>query len=271
MKTPKQLLSFIFKVLTLGLFYIVFHYFGLILYLINQGFGGMEESVKYLKNLDFKKLWIASIHWNWAGCEFNEEIKNHLCSGFDMGQKLNTDDPAHGNYVIMSTLPNTIFIACILLFYKPLSKKVSLVIYQVLDLDLANTKFLFTYLFQMHNLLDKYVRFPALIDAGVLLIFAMLYFLILIVGFYLFLNLSTYATTSFNSYYGNLRESLRIYQKLGFWEFLPKFSNNYSWHSWDYLDGLHLAYLTYCAVPNLAIVVSTLTLLKGCFFTKKND
>ena len=267
MKTPKQLLSFIFKVLTLGLFYIVFHYFGLILYLINQGFGGMEESVKYLKNLDFKKLWIASIHWNWAGCEFNEEIKNHLCSGFDMGQKLNTDDPAHGNYVIMSTLPNTIFIACILLFYKPLSKKVSLVIYQVLDLDLANTKFLFTYLFQMHNLLDKYVRFPSLIDAGVWLIFAMLYFLILILAFYLYLNLSTYATSSLS--YGSLKQSWEAYQKLGFWAFLPKLSRHY-WY-WFHLDILHLDYFTYCMVPNLAIVVLTLTLIKGCFFTEKDD
>ena len=225
----------------------------------------MAYSFKYQRNLDMEKVWTAFTHWNWAGCEFNEERKHHFCSGFDMGQELYTEDPAHSNYVIMSTLPNTIFIACILLFYKPLSKKVSFVIYRLL----AKTIAFVSYLFQIHNVLDKYVKFPILIDAGVWLIFATLYFLILILAFYLYLNLSTYATRSFENY--GLEESWEDYQKLGFWEFLPKFSNNYSWHSWDYLDGLHLAYLTYCAVPNLAIVVSTLTLLKGCFFTKKDD
>ena len=216
-----------------------------------------------IENLDMKKVWIASIHWNWAGCEFNEERKNHFCSGFNMGQRLNTEDSDHSNYVIMSALPNTIFIACILLFYKPLSKKVSkYLIHKLLNLYLAKTSILFIVIFQIHNFLDKYVRF----DAGVWLIFAILYFLILIIGFYLYLNLNTYDTSSDFYYSYRLKESWEAYQKLGFWKFLPKFSTDNSW-VWYNLDTLHLDYMTYCAIPNLAIVVLTLTLLKGCFFT----
>ena len=126
---------------------------------------------------------------------------------------------------------------------------------------LAKTIVFVSYLFQIHNLLDKYVKFPTLIDAGVWLIFAILYSLILILAFYLYLNLNTYPTSS----------SWESYQKLGFWAFLPKLRLNRSW-MWIYdLDDLHLNYFTYCMVPNLAIIVLTLTLLKGCFFTKTDD
>ena len=119
----------------------------------------------------------------------------------------------------------------------------------------------FFYLFQMHNLLDKYVKFPTLIDAAVWLIFAILYSLILILAFYLYLNLSTYPTSS----------SWETYQELGFWEFLPKIRRNRSWLFFYDLDDLHCDYFTYSMVPNLAIVLLTLTVLKGCFFTKKDD
>ena len=72
-----------------------------------------------------RKLWIVSIHWNWIGCEFNEETKTHFCSGFDMSQKFNTGDSDHSNYVIMCAIPNTLFIASVFIFSKLFYRKVS--------------------------------------------------------------------------------------------------------------------------------------------------
>ena len=99
--------------------------------------------------------------------------------------------------------------------------------------------------------MDRFVK-PKLIDVGIWLTFAILYFLILMFGFYLYLNLSTYPT------YGN---NWYAYQELGFWKFSVAYLNFAR-------EGFQKDYINYCAVPNLIIVGSTLTLIKGCFFTK---